>query len=212
VQVLKGALSFSMPNIDNNDGLTFVEDRDADETDAEFAQKLAFLAVPMARLVGGGLGDGTMADVTDFSQDLSISLMITHRPRKDFDELKHPQFFELVGAAAAAATAARLDEEKAAMQAQAAQQGAQRAAAAAAAASAPEPRATGGKRKLQAATIASDGMGASLHDAISLVDDDDAPAAKRARAHGAGAAAAGAPAGASSSSTGASLADAIEID
>lgn len=220
--MLKGVLSFSMPNIDNNDGFTFVEDRDADETDEEYAQKQAFLSVPMAKLVGGGLGDGVLADITDFSQDLSITLTITHRPRADFDELKHPQFFELVGASAAAATAAQLDAEKAELTQAAHNGGAAQAGPASTAANgvnadagvaAGEPRATGRKRKLEAMpppSVSSDGKMT-----ISLVDDDDVPTTKRTRVEDNDNTAVSVSAARSSSGgagTGASLADAIEID
>jgi hypothetical protein len=95
----------------------------------------------MKDLVGGGLKNETRAEITDFSQDLSVSIQIVHRARADFDELKHPQvrrlecravhtydraesllrtvhvcvcvqFFEIVGQVDAAAFAKQLDAER----------------------------------------------------------------------------------------------------
>lgn len=167
---------------------------DPDEDEEEYAQKLGFLDVPLAKLVGGGLKDGMTAECADFGQgNLNIAVAIRHRDTADFDELVHPQFFELVGAgeavaAAARAEAARSEKAAAAAAAAAASSGAGSSAAAAAAtagagagrASAPAA-AVGFKRS----RVQEDDDGA-LH--LSDSDDDGdkpgagaAPAAKRAR-------------------------------
>ena len=50
---------------------------------------------------GGGIKDGTVVSVEDFSQDLAVEITVYHRANDDFDELKFPQFFEMGGSAAA---------------------------------------------------------------------------------------------------------------
>lgn len=88
--------------------------RDADEDDEEYAQKMSFLPLPLVALVGGGIHHNSVLDINDFSQDLVVRLTISHRDTAEFDELKHPQFFELTGDSEAANLATRLDEELAA--------------------------------------------------------------------------------------------------
>jgi len=198
-KVLVGALAFNVPNIDNNDGFNFLEEREDGEDDDEYAQKLAFLPVPMADLVGGGLRDGMVVDVTDFGQDLAVSIAITHRAAADFDEMKNPAGFELVGADAAAATAARLDAELAASAAAAAAATTAAATATTVAAPAPAPAAApaaGSKRSREEAAAPAPAVDAGgVLDLVDDDDDDDAGAAKRPRpaesANGAPAAAAG---------------------
>ena len=73
------------------------------ESDEDYAQKMSWLALPIGELVGGGLRDGVAATITDFTQDLQLSLTIVHRDAASFDELKNPHRFELVNDADAAA-------------------------------------------------------------------------------------------------------------
>lgn len=94
--VVNGALGFTAPCIDNGEGFLFEEERDEDEDDEEYEQKLSFLPIPMSKLVGGGLRDGTVVQIIDFSQDLKKDLSIIHRDKSEFDEEKHPKFFELL--------------------------------------------------------------------------------------------------------------------
>lgn len=84
---------------------------DPADDDDEHAQKLGFLAVPLASLVGGGIKDGMVIAVTDASQKMRVNVTVMHRDNADFDELKHPQFFEVVGDADRAATADKLAKE-----------------------------------------------------------------------------------------------------
>ena len=62
--VLRGALSFNRPTLEN--GRAFYLEYDA----VEDGSASALLAMPMAALPGGGLRDGIVAEVTDDSQDL----------------------------------------------------------------------------------------------------------------------------------------------
>jgi hypothetical protein len=110
-KVLKGALNFNSPSIDNGREFVFLEEREEDEDDDDYEQKLSFLTRPLSGLVGGGLGDGIIAAVTDFSQDLKLQLTVRHRAKEDFDELKHPQFFELAGDVEAVAVEKKLEAE-----------------------------------------------------------------------------------------------------
>jgi hypothetical protein len=112
-KVLKGALNFNTPSVDNGSAFVFLEEREEGEDDEEYELKMSFLGRPLAGLVGGGLGDGTIASITDFSQDLQLQLTVRHRSKEDFDELKHPQFFELVGDVDAKALEKTLDAEAA---------------------------------------------------------------------------------------------------
>lgn len=63
LQILKTTLSFVKPNIDNGKTFDFT-DQDEDDDDPE--RRAAWLETPMAGQVGGGLGDGIMASITDF--------------------------------------------------------------------------------------------------------------------------------------------------
>jgi ubiquitin-like 1-activating enzyme E1 B len=94
--VLKGHLGFHAPNIDNNESFMFLEERDEEDDDEEHAQKLSLLEKPLSQLIGGGIHDGTTLSITDFLQDLKTSILIAHRNKSDFNELKFPQFFELI--------------------------------------------------------------------------------------------------------------------
>ena len=67
--------------------------------------------MPLASLVGGGIKDGTVIAVTDASQKMRVNVTVMHRNSADFDELKHPQLFEVVGDADRAATADKLAKE-----------------------------------------------------------------------------------------------------
>ena len=95
-QVLKGQLAFNSPNIDNNAGFVFLEERDEDEDDSAYARKLGWLSLPLSRLVGGGIVDGSVLSVADFAQDFTLSMTVRHRSAAQFDEQKHPQLFECV--------------------------------------------------------------------------------------------------------------------
>jgi ubiquitin-like 1-activating enzyme E1 B len=214
--VLKERLGFAVPNVDNGEAFNFVEERDADEEEEEYAQKLSFLPLPMAELVGGGLRSGVIATVTDFLQDKSTTVAIVHRDRGDFDELKHPQFFELVGEAEAASTQAALEAETAVVkQKQREAAAGQEAGAAAGSGAGGTGPAVGSKRsRAQAGAVSVSASGAAAQplgasgdaggvDLLGSSDEDGAAGhgsagtgpAKRARIDAAAAAGAGASAG-----------------
>ena len=96
-KILKTTLNFNEPYINNGESFEFLEAREDYEDDDEYELKCSFLNVPLSSLVGGGIKDGTMASISDFSQQKDITLTIRHRDKSLFNELKHPQFFELVG-------------------------------------------------------------------------------------------------------------------
>lgn len=81
----------------------------------------------------------------------SMNITIRHKDRESFDELKHPQFFEIVGDFEAATTAAKLEAESAAVSHAAAGSGAGAGAAQMAGTSSAPPAHSGQKRKLSAA-------------------------------------------------------------
>ena len=164
--VLKGVLSFVEPNIDNGVEFNFIDSREEGEDDDDFAQKIGFLSVPLAQLVGGGIKDGTVLTVTDFAQALTLTINVIHTQ----SDLLGERGFQLVGvvdvAAAAATVKARNDAD---------------AAAAAAATTTQSVTAAGTKRGREEGE-------SNNNDIIELLDDDTivAPAAKRIALEGGG--------------------------
>jgi len=133
-RVVRGHLGFSNPSLDNKESLYLEAD------DISNALWDAFLS----SLPGGGIQDGTVVSILDLDQDLralggrgrvyrvqdlrtmkslliaEIELDVVHRPREAFDELKHPEYFEVFGdVAGARAAIADLDKEKVALESKA---------------------------------------------------------------------------------------------
>ena len=55
------------------------------------------LSRPLEALGGGGIRDNPMVTVNDFSQDLSVTLSIRHRPTAEFEAAKAAVHAEVVG-------------------------------------------------------------------------------------------------------------------
>lgn len=163
--VFIGALGFAAPNIDNGDSFNFVEDREDGESDDEYAQKLTFLDKSLAELVGGGIRDGTVLTVTDFSQDLTLMVTVSHATRAALAEAARERGFEIVGVVDAAA----------AQQAVRARAAAAEASEAIATATLSARRAGGTSKRLREETSDADG--------VICIDEsnDEAEGAKRAR-------------------------------
>jgi ubiquitin-like 1-activating enzyme E1 B len=100
--VLRGALGFSEPNVDNGAEFNFIESREDGEDDDEYEQKVGFLRFPLNKLVGGGIVDGSVLCVTDFAQELTIAINVFHVPQADLGDAT----FKIVGAIDAEAASA----------------------------------------------------------------------------------------------------------
>ena len=75
-QVLKGQLALLEPTIDAND---FLYDEGQGLEPDEVERQTARLGMPLQALPGGGLGHGTVADISDQSQALNFQLHISHQ-------------------------------------------------------------------------------------------------------------------------------------
>lgn len=105
-KVLKGQLGFNNPAVDNKESL-YLEMDDV---------STIVWDTTIDQLAGGGLRDGTLLSVLDFDQDLEIELLLVHRARTRFDELKHPDFLVVFGDDTdVGAQIATLDEELASL-------------------------------------------------------------------------------------------------
>ena len=89
--VLKSKLGFNAPSMTIGDSPIYEEGEDACE---ELAENLSLKLVDVP---GGGMGDGAQIEVDDFTQDLSIRIMIHHKATEDFDEETTPEAFEVRG-------------------------------------------------------------------------------------------------------------------
>jgi len=49
----------------------------------------------LCELPGGGITDGTLVSIDDFSQDIEVQLCVHHRPDEEFDEDQHPEGFQV---------------------------------------------------------------------------------------------------------------------
>lgn len=96
-RVIKGSLSFNRPNISNNDGFDFIEERTDDDDDEFYSMKLSWLQVKLCDLIGGGLKEGTSVNVIDYGSSRKCQFIIRHRKQEEFDVMKHPHFFEVIG-------------------------------------------------------------------------------------------------------------------
>lgn len=90
-KVLKAKLGFNEPCIYVGDSGVYEEGEDCDE-----GLKTNLLKT-LKDLPAGGVQDGSMLKVEDFSQNLECDILVAHRDKKTFDELKTPEFFEISG-------------------------------------------------------------------------------------------------------------------
>jgi ubiquitin-like 1-activating enzyme E1 B len=91
IHVLKGKLGFNEPNITVDGSGLYEEGDDAEESLADN------LVLILDKCPGGGIVDGTLVTVDDFSQDLTVEIIVEHRARADFDEEKEPLGFVIGG-------------------------------------------------------------------------------------------------------------------
>lgn len=96
-RVVKGPLGFKRPNISNDDGFDFIEERTEDDDDDFFSLKLGWLDIKLCNLIGGGLKDGTAVNVIDYGSSRKCQFSIRHRKDEEFDTSKHPLLFEVIG-------------------------------------------------------------------------------------------------------------------
>ena len=76
--VLKGALGFRTPNVDNGGGLLFCEANLDEDEEEEFEAGVArLLATPLAALPGGGVRAGCILQITEMQAGVSTALCLT---------------------------------------------------------------------------------------------------------------------------------------
>ena len=89
-KVLKGRLGFNEPSVSYGEGGVWEEGDDADD----FSMNLLKLLKDMP---SGGMVDGTLVSVEDFSQDMEVELLVHHKPVADFNEEVNPEGFHVGG-------------------------------------------------------------------------------------------------------------------
>ena len=92
-KVLKARLSVNEPIVQFGDSYIHETGEDLDEDEVEHYEALD--ARPLCALPGGGVGNGSILVVDDFSQEFKFELMVTHR--EEWDEEKEPEGFIVRG-------------------------------------------------------------------------------------------------------------------
>jgi len=92
-KVLKGKLSVNEPSVYFNGNVLHETGDDLDEDEVEMYA--SFETRALNALPGGGVVNGSILSVEDFSQDFKFELMVTHR--EEWDEEKEPEGFLLRG-------------------------------------------------------------------------------------------------------------------
>jgi ubiquitin-like 1-activating enzyme E1 B len=92
-KVLKNKLGLNEPSITVGSSGIYEEGDDADE-DLE-----ANLPTVLCKLPGGGISNGSVVDVNDFSQDLDLKLSIVHKSVAVFEEEKNGDHYAVLGEA-----------------------------------------------------------------------------------------------------------------
>ena len=88
--ILKGHLGFNTPTVDIGDRTVWEEGDDAEDMSHNLKKILCEMG-------GGGIVDGAIINVEDFSQDLEIQVVVEHMDEESFDEEKNPQKFIVGG-------------------------------------------------------------------------------------------------------------------
>jgi len=102
--VLKGRLGFNAPTVDIGDSTVWEEGEDAED----MSHNLKKLLIDMG---GGGIRDGSIVNVEDFSQDLEVQIVVEHVDEDSFDEEKNPSKFVIGGGGAVKKTKKRARSE-----------------------------------------------------------------------------------------------------
>jgi ubiquitin-like 1-activating enzyme E1 B len=89
-KVVKGRLGFNEPTVSYGSGSVWEEGDDADT--AAFAPNLP---KTLAELPAGGVVDGVMVCVDDYSQDVELQLRVHHLSWSDVDGEQHPEGFHV---------------------------------------------------------------------------------------------------------------------
>jgi ubiquitin-like 1-activating enzyme E1 B len=92
-RVLKDKLSVNEPTVQFGENLLHETGEDLDEE--EVAHYASFDARALDKLPGGGVANGSILLIEDYSQDFKFELMVTHRA--DWDEEKEPDGFVVRG-------------------------------------------------------------------------------------------------------------------
>ena len=92
-KVFRKALGFNAPTIMIDSSAIYEEGEGADD---DFLQNLPKL---LYALPCGGIKDGVTFTVEDFTQDMEVDIIVTHRPNSEWDEKKNPDRFIIQGEA-----------------------------------------------------------------------------------------------------------------
>eukprot|EP00938_MAST-03A_sp_MAST-3A-sp1_P003262 g3262.t1 len=88
--VLKARLGFNAPTVDIGDSTVWEEGEDAEDMSHNLKRILSEMG-------GGGIVDGAIVNVEDFSQDLEVQIVVEHVDEDSFDEEKNPLKFMIGG-------------------------------------------------------------------------------------------------------------------
>lgn len=83
-QVAKSKLGFNEPTISYGDGSVWEEGDDADDFSNNLTKKLVDMP-------SGGMCDGVMLSIDDYSQDMEVQVCLHHFDNGEFDPEKNPQ-------------------------------------------------------------------------------------------------------------------------
>jgi ubiquitin-like 1-activating enzyme E1 B len=93
--VLKKKLGMHAPEINAPETVLYEHPEDLEED--EIAQYEKNLLAVLTALPAGGVRNGTELGITDFLQNFNFKLLVTHRPRSEWDEEEDPDLFILRG-------------------------------------------------------------------------------------------------------------------
>ena len=93
--VLKKKLGMHAPEIEAPDTTLYLQPEGLEED--EKAQYEKNLLAVLTALPAGGVRNGTELDISDFLQKFDFKLLVTHRPKREWDEEEDPDLFILRG-------------------------------------------------------------------------------------------------------------------
>ena len=89
--VLKKKLAFKEPTINVESNTIYEEGEGAEE------RLRVNLSKKLSLCPGGGISDGSMVTISDYSQDLDVEIIIKHKSNEKFDEEKVAEQFAIIG-------------------------------------------------------------------------------------------------------------------
>ena len=108
--VLKKKVGMNMPEIEGPNTTLYLGEDDLDEDEIELYARNK--RTTLNKLPAGGVTDGMILSVSDFSQSFNFELKVTHRPAAEWDEEEEPERYELRGDVTAAAAAGNAADDE----------------------------------------------------------------------------------------------------